>query len=43
MSGASTGSVGAAFAKVLLLAALFAAVSSRLGIALGSWMRKVQR
>jgi len=43
MSGTSTGSIAAAFAKVLLLAALFAAVSSRLGIALGSWMRKVRR
>jgi len=43
MSEGSRGSVVAAFAKVLLLAALFAAVSSRLGIALGSWMRKVRR
>ena len=43
MSGTSSGSGAAAFAKVLLLAALFAVVSSRLGIALGSWMRKVRR
>ncbi|HEU5219333.1 MAG TPA: hypothetical protein VFU23_11770 [Gemmatimonadales bacterium] len=32
-----------AFARVLLVAALLAATSSRLGLALGSWMRKVQR
>ncbi len=32
-----------AFAQILLLAALIAAASSRLGLALGSWMRKVKR
>jgi hypothetical protein len=43
MRGDSTASVPAAFAKVLLLASLFAAVSARIGVALGNWMRKVQR
>ena len=31
------------FAKMLMLAALIAALSARVGLALGSWMRKVKR
>ncbi|HEV8196477.1 MAG TPA: hypothetical protein VGP87_07550 [Gemmatimonadales bacterium] len=34
---------GIAFVRVLLIAALLAAASSRVGLGLGSWMRKVKR
>ena len=43
MTGEGVSNPAAAVAKVLLLGALFAAVSSRLGLGLGSWMRKVRR
>lgn len=43
MSDSGARSVSMVFVKVLLLASLFAAVSVRLGLALGSWMRKVRR
>jgi hypothetical protein len=43
MTGAAPGSVLGTFAKVLLLASLFGAASSRVGLALGTWMRKVRR
>jgi hypothetical protein len=43
LTGGRTQPAPWAFAKVLGIAALIAATSARLGLALGSWMRKVKR